>query len=332
MVVDFPKKVVHGGTGKLQREKTRKSVLDFSASVNPFPPRFRWDCREVSLEGYPDDEYTCLKERIGKIFHREPEEICVGNGSVEIIRVFCHAALGHRKTFFLPRPTFGEYELSAILSGATPVGDPKEADVTFLCNPNNPTGTLLNRAAMNDHLVKTAAAGGILFCDEAFIALSDPAQSLAGTRDPHLFVLHSLTKSFSVPGIRFGFGFGDPSLIRKIETARSPWSVNAFAESYAMEALCHLDELEASRKAIAAERAWLISRLEELSLTCYPSAVNYLLVRCSRPATPLSEALLLGGILVRDCTSFGLPDCIRVAVRTRDENLLLLGALAACLR
>ncbi len=93
--------------------------------------------------------------------------------------------------------------------------------------------------------------GSTLFCDEAFIELCDPKESLADITSPHLFVLRSLTKSFSCPGIRFGYGFGSPELIEKIETARSPWSVNAFAESYALEALLHIEELAASRDYIA---------------------------------------------------------------------------------
>jgi threonine-phosphate decarboxylase len=331
MAVDFPKKVVHGGTGKWQREKTHKKVLDFSASINPFPPQCSWDRENVSLEWYPDDQYHCLKERIGTTFHRDPEEICVGNGSIEIIRVFCSVALGRNKTFFLPRPTFGEYELSARLTGAEVAADQRNADVSFICNPNNPTGLLQTRSAMKTHLSSMAAAGGILFCDEAFIGLADPAQSLADVKDPHLFVLHSLTKTFSVPGIRFGFGFGEPELVEKIETARSPWSVNSFAESFAMEALCHLGELEASRHAIGIERDWLAARFSELGQSCSPSSVNYLLVRCTVPAAVLCDRLANRDILVRDCTSFGLADCIRVAVRRREENRCLVEALSACL-
>jgi threonine-phosphate decarboxylase len=79
----------------------------------------------------------------------------------------------------------------------------------------------------------------MLFCDEAFIELSDPVQSMVDVRDPALFVLRSLTKSFSVPGIRFGYGFGDPAIIEKIEITRPPWSVNAFAEAYALLAFQH---------------------------------------------------------------------------------------------
>jgi threonine-phosphate decarboxylase len=335
MAVDFPKRVIHGGTGKRQREKTQENVLDFSASVNPFPPGIDWHCDPQDLSGYPDDTYSGLKERIGTVFSRDPEEICVGNGSIEIVRVFCSVTLGRTegtRHFFIEPPTFGEYELSARLAGAERTASPGKADVQFICNPNNPTGTLLTRAELLHRLETVKPHPGILFCDEAFISLADPEESLVNIRDPHLFVLHSLTKSFAVPGLRIGFGFGNRDLVDKIETARSPWCVNAYAEAFAMEALLHIDELADSRRRITKERNRLISAISGLNLTCYPSSVNFLLVDCGRDVLSLCEALAYRNILVRNCASFGLPNCIRIAVRTPDENSQLLEALGSCVR
>jgi threonine-phosphate decarboxylase len=335
MAVDFPRKVIHGGTGKLQREKTRENILDFSASVNPFPPQFEWHCDPADLAAYPDDSYAALKERIGTVFHRDPEEICVGNGSIELIRVFCSVVLGHSKKtrlFYTDTPTFGEYELSARLAGARRTEDPGNADVRFVCNPNNPDGTLLRHNEVLGLLDHRTQQDAVLFCDEAFIALADGNESVAGTRDPRLFVLHSLTKSFAVPGIRFGFGFGDPVLVAKIETARSPWCVNAYAEAFAMEALLHLDDLAGSRGEIGRERDRLVAEINGLGLACRPSSTNFLLVDCGMAVSPLCGRLARRNILVRDCTSFGLPTCIRIAVRRPEENTRLLGALGSCVR
>ena len=242
MAVDFPERVVHGGTGKRQQEKTHKTVLDFSASVNPYPPAFAWAMDPGRLSVYPDDSYSELKDRIARVFHRRPEEICVGNGSIELIRVFCSVIFRDAltpRTFFQESPTFGEYALSARLAGAVSTGGRSGAAVSFLCNPNNPTGRLTPKAEVLRQLCAIKGQEGMLFVDEAFIELADPGESMADIRDPSLFVLRSLTKSFSVPGIRFGYGFGDPALIEKIEIARPPWSVNAYAEAYAMEALLH---------------------------------------------------------------------------------------------
>ncbi|MEI7650282.1 MAG: aminotransferase class I/II-fold pyridoxal phosphate-dependent enzyme, partial [Methanomicrobiales archaeon] len=113
--------------------------------------------------------------------------------------------------------------------------------------------------------------------------------------------------------------------------SRPPWSVNAFAEAFAMQALVHMDDLKASRERIRQERDWLIHKITALGFYCHPSSVNFILVECHRDVAKLCESLLGRSILVRDCTSFGLSTSIRVAVRTHDENLLLMEALAACM-
>ena len=330
MAVHFPDRVVHGGNGKRQHEKTQKMVLDFSASVNPHPPRFEWDCNPESLSYYPDNNYTQLKEVIAKTFQRDVDEVCVGNGSIELIRVFSSVALSGHKRYSIENPTFGEYDLSARLASACPADSIHKADVSFICNPNNPTGTLRTRNEMLAVLDTVSSFGGTLFVDEAFIELSDPNESLADVSNDHLFVMRSLTKSFAVPGIRFGYGFGNPELINKIEIVRPPWSVNAYAEAFALQAFRHIDALFASRTFITQERNWLKSNLEAIGLSSQPSSANYLLVETGRNATALSTQLETFGILVRDCTSFGLPTCIRIAVRTRKENRILVEALTSC--
>jgi threonine-phosphate decarboxylase len=324
-------RVVHGGRELWYRKRSGRPLLDFSANLNPFPPKVPWEPDPSALSSYPDDRYEALREAIGRTFGRQPEEIAVGNGSMELIRVFCQAALSPGDGFFTAPPTFGEYELSARIAGALPVADPGSARVRFLCNPNNPTGELLPADRVGGLLRQVRDQGGILFLDEAFIELSEPAQSLAGERDPALFLLRSLTKAFAVPGLRFGYGFGDPDLVGRMEVLRPPWSVNAFAEAFAIEAFRHYESLAESRRRIAAERAWLEGKLRGLGLTPLPSLVNFLLVPLREPASALAACLLENGILVRDCASFGLPDHMRIAVRTREENEQFIEALAACL-
>ncbi len=330
MVESTPEKVIHGGTRKYLEEKYHTPFIDFSASVNPFPPDIRWSPDSISLESYPDDTYFRLKETIGGIFHRKPEEIAVGNGSIELIRAFCRAVLKPGDRVAIDSPTFGEYRYSALLAGATTAPVTSPAKVRFLCNPNNPTGRLLSRSTVQK-MLDGISAGGFLFLDEAFIELSDPAQSLAETESPELFVARSLTKSFAVPGIRFGYGFGSPELVERMEAIRLPWSVNAYAEAFAFQAFRSLDLLQDSRMAISQERSWLESRFHEMNLPVDPSQANFLLLHLPLPAPEMAACLLARGILVRDCSSFGLPDAIRVAVRTREENRILVEAVSSCL-
>jgi threonine-phosphate decarboxylase len=325
------KKVVHGGSGKRQQEKTEKKVLDFSASTNPFPPEVNWDCDSFFLEHYPDDSYTHLKEVIADTFQRKPEEIGVGNGSIELIRVCCNVILGKKGTYYTETPAFGEYAFSAELAGGKPAKRMAGADLIFICNPNNPTGSLRSLQDMQAILKNQLKDGGMLCADEAFIELADPAQSLVTIKNDNLVVLRSLTKCFSVPGIRFGYCIGNPDLIEKMEAARLPWTVNAYAEAFALQAFRHFYELAESRRLIANERSFLVDALFSIGLTPLPSSANFLLVETGLEVRDLCNKLKKKNILVRDCTSFGLPTKIRIAVRTHSENRCLLEALQSCL-
>ncbi|MDV0444185.1 histidinol-phosphate transaminase [Methanorbis rubei] len=332
----FPKKAVHGGKAQELRRTFGCDFLDVSASMNPHVPAFPVDYSCADLSFYPDDSYIELKESISRVFERNVDEICVGNGSAELIRVYCHTTLKTGDIARIDQPTFSEYGLSAELAGAEirsgdQLGNQKPK-VRFICNPNNPTGTLLSREQMLAELELCTSDGTKLFVDEAFMDLSEPEDSITDLRSPDLFVMRSLTKSFCVPGIRFGFGFGDPDLIAKIETARTPWTVNAFAEYYAKLALAHYHELRDSARKLAEERDWYYARLRDLELSYEESTVNYILIHLDRDAAHFTRAMIDKGILVRDCTSFGLARSIRVSVETREKNVRVLEAVEACLR
>mgnify|MGYP001097639095 CR=1 FL=1 len=328
---NLPGRMEHGGRVRWHRTRGRDDLLDFSANINPYPPEIHWDLEPSVLEDYPDDRYETLKEVIARTFGRDAAEVTVGNGSVELIRAFCLVTLDHGDTACIRPPTFAEYRMAALLAGARCTADSDGAAVRFLCNPNNPTGRLQTRPELLQALSRAAEQGTYLFLDEAFIELADPRQSLVDISHENLFVLRSLTKSFAVPGIRFGYGFGTPELIERVETVRLPWTVNAFAEAFAIEAFRHYDKLEDSRARIARERGWLCDHLDRLGLVYEPPSANYILVEVPMPSEVLVERLLGHKILVRDCRSFGLPHHIRVAVRTHAENRRLIEALEACL-
>ncbi|MDO5844975.1 MAG: histidinol-phosphate transaminase [Methanocorpusculum sp.] len=330
MQAQFPKKAIHGGKIIELRKKAGHDFLDVSASMNPFVPEIPRAFLEADLSVYPDDSYSALKEKIAKVFSRNPDEICVGNGSAELIRVYCSVKLSKGKTAGIDMPTFAEYGLSAKLAGAEIVSG-SDADVRFICNPNNPTGLLKTRGEMIS-LVEDAEDGGSdLFTDEAFIELAEHDESISDIKSDSLFVMRSITKCFSVPGIRFGFGFGEPGLIEKIETARTPWTVNAFAENFAIEVLDRYGELKESAAKITAERNYYFTEIEKLGLTHSDSKANFIVIDVKEPAFEFCKKLMNEGVLVRDCTSFGLPNKIRVAVETREKNQRVLEAIEKCL-
>lgn len=329
MKAHFPKKAAHGGRIIELEKKFGTELTDVSASMNPFVPDIKCTFDMKDIQYYPDDSYRALKEKIAEVFSRDADEICVGNGSAEIIRVYSKVMLDENSTYRIDYPTFEEYSLSAELAGAEKTcGD---ADVRFICNPNNPTGILKSKSEMLSILKECENKNTNLFADEAFMELAASDESLISAKSDNLFVMRSLTKCFSVPGIRFGFGFGNPSLIEKIETARTPWTVNAFAEKFASEALNHYDELKDSAEKITEERRYYIKELEKLNLSHSDSSVNYILIHLNRSAEKFCAELLKKGIIARDCTSFGLRESIRVSIQTHDINKKVIEAISECL-
>jgi threonine-phosphate decarboxylase len=336
MAGNFRKKAVHEGNVRELRRVFGCDFLDVSASVNSFVPRVGVDFSCADLSTYPDDSYAELKKIIARVFSPNVNEIRLGNGSVELIRVYCRTVFSCGNTAQIDPPTFTEYGLSAELVGASVMSGELLSDqvptVRFMCNPNNPTGILLFRKNTLSELDVCTTAGTQLFVDEAFTDLSEPEDSITDVRSENLFVMLSLMKSFAMPGLRFGFGFWSPDLIEKIETVRTPWTINAFAEYYAKLAFAHYYELRDSAKRIAIEDDWYYTRLDALGLLCDRSSANHVLIYLNRNAKSFTRAMINKGILVRDCTSFGLLEFICVSVESRKQNVWVLEGISECLR
>ncbi|PWR74425.1 L-threonine-O-3-phosphate decarboxylase [Methanospirillum lacunae] len=326
-------KAVHGGKGVEIKSHEKKQIFDYSTSLNPMPPKLTWDVSIDAIRDYPDDQYTHLKETIAHHHGRKPEEICVGNGSAEVIRTLCHTMLNAGSVVEVSPHTFSEYALSSKLAGAE-VTEKRSArvDLSFVCNPDNPSGVLTPRDEILERLNDIKGRGGILCVDEAFIDLADPHESVSDIQDCGLFVLCSLTKSFSMAGVRFGYGIGDPDLIAAMEVMRPPWTINAFAEAMALQAFDLFKDLELSRAYIAEERARICKEAIRLGLNPSQASANYVLLDIGSDSKEFTTAMFNQGILVRDCRSFGFPTCIRVAIRDHETNNRLLEALSICLR
>ncbi len=324
-------KVEHGGLRQLEKSVSCNSVLDFSANLNPFVPQIDWKPDIKALSAYPDDSYQELKSAVARKFHCRSDEVTVGNGSIEVIRTFFKAVLNAGDHVLTERHTFGEYDLSIRLAGGQVVYEADAATrVRVICNPNNPTGELLSKSALIEAADAEEKRSSMLFLDEAFNDLATGAESLIGCGLTNVFVSRSFTKSFAIPGLRIGFGFGDPEYVRKMEVMRPPWTLNTFAESFAFEALKHFDELEESRRRIEAERNWLYREFEEIGIYYVPSSVNFILLNIGRDSGEFTKRMLAEGIFIRDCASFGLPQSVRIAVRTHGENEQLVEALKKC--
>lgn len=333
----------------------REDVIDFSVNTNPLgpPPGVLDALRALDPSRYPDPECRELRAALARLHGVDQAWILPGNGSSELIFLAAQAFLTPGASAVVQGPTYSEYARAARGAGAQvaecraaeasdfspDIGQLLEtvqrqrATLLFLCNPNNPTGVLLDRASL-ERIVRGCPAA-LLVLDEAYLSLAPDAAgdaaSLAG--DGRVMVLRSLTKDMALAGLRLGYAIGHPDLLAPLRALQPPWSVNAAAQVAGLAALRDPGWLDAARTEIERGRRVLVEGLRRLGWQVYPSAANFLLVSVApAQASDVRGALLQLGCCVRDCSSFGLPQHIRIGVRTEAECRRLVEAAARLVR
>lgn len=201
----------------------------------------------------------------------------------------------------------------------------------ILCNPDNPSGSAMDREDMLERHRLAASRGGEMIADEAFI---DYCPECSVRRDvcDTLTVVGSLTKILCIPGVRLGYVCASPYNMSKLEKLALPWQLGFAAAAVAAALPEHLDDIRRDAERNASRRQKLEADLRSLGAEVQPSRANFLLCRFSCPMEETAERLKGRHILVRTCRSFGLSDrWLRLAVRTEEENRRLIGVLKQCL-
>ncbi len=345
------KPCIHGARLKESAEVSGKStdeLLDFSVNLNPLcPPGLKKILADAykSINHYPDNRYLGFKKAASDYLKVLPENIVPGNGSSELIRLFVETVIEPGDEVIIPFPTFSEYEFQCRLADARikyidyndMIGiEPEGSKAVFLCNPNNPTGKLLSKKDVTQLAEKCASTEVFLFVDEAFIELSNPKESIVelASNNDFVVVLHSLTKTYAIPGLRIGFAIASPDFAKLLNNIRIPWNLNSIASEVGEKLLTNnKNYIYISLELIKKERLWLTSKLSAIrGFKPYPSEANFILVDAREFAldsAELSDRMLKHGIIIRDCASFGLENHIRVAVMKRSENLKLIKAFSS---
>ena len=329
------------------------SIKDFSASINPWGiPKTVLQAiqKEIHrLTAYPNPEYPELKSALANHHCLSADFILPGNGSAELL-TWAARELAQQAQTYLITPAFGDYsrglkafdaKIVSLQSPLLPFGalsslipSEKLSNSGFLFNnPHNPTGKLWQRAEIIPYLEKFA----LVVIDEAFMDFLpiSQQQSLIDLvpRFSNLVILRSLTKFYSLPGLRIGYAIANPSLIQKWREYRDPWSVNNLAAAAAIAAVQDHHFQQRTWDWLIPARTKLSQSLARISqLEVLPSAANFLLVKSDISATQLQQQLLKKyRILIRDCLSF--PELgdnyFRIAIRTPQENEELVRALEA---
>jgi histidinol-phosphate aminotransferase len=321
-------------------------LLDFSVNSNPFgpPARVLEALRGVDISRYPDRECLELRERLACANQVGVEQILVGNGTAELIFLVSQAYLHPGDAVLICGPTFGEYRRAARIAGACvqevraapPAFEPPLAQIlaaiqamqprlVFLCNPNNPTGQALGREEI-DSILHACGPGSLLVLDEAYRAF------LTGDffgRPPgeNCLVLRSMTKDFALAGLRLGYALASPELIEPLQLIQPAWSVNALAQAAGAAALAELDYYRSSLAELALLSSEFFLQIRERGYSLVDSQTHYAIIGLDQPAGAFRARLLQASILVRDCSSFGLPQFIRVSTRLPAEGQKLLNQL-----
>ncbi len=302
-------------------------VLDFSVNTNPLgpAPAVLRAIQETDWTRYPGDDEMPLRNGLARRAGVIPDEVALGNGSAELLWLIALAVLEPKDRVIVLGPTFGEYARAARSVGANVTeiqmleGLPP-AHLVFVCNPNNPTGVLHSLEDIERLL--SEQPDRLLVLDEAYAAFA-----LGGWRSEpllakhrNLVILRSLTKDHALPGLRLGYLLAAPEVARAVDAVRPPWSVNTGALRAGLatlepEADAHVDR---ARTVVTAARELLTDGMIRLGYRVRPSAANFVLVDVG-DGTAFRRALLPHGIIVRDCTSFGLPGYIRIACRLPGE-------------
>lgn len=353
----------HGGNLTWARKKyNRRDFIDFSANINPLgcPPGV-YKAINAALQQilhYPDPASSDLKHTLQTYLNLDQDFILLGNGAVEIIYLLCFY-LKPQKVLILA-PTFSEYAKAAQAAQADIKYLPLDPDtgftldlkileenlkgvqLFFLCNPNNPVGNLIPYPVLKEIQYLCLKHHVFLVVDESFIDFIPEAEKYSVRQDvidnKQLLVLHSLTKFFAIPGLRLGCGLTNPQLVLELKKLKDPWNINVFAQIAGKKALEDQAFQKMSREFIQKEKNFLYQEINQLnSFQALPPSVNFLLVQILEPSltsTALTEILAQKGILVRNCNTFPTlgESYIRVAVRTREENLKLINALQAVVK
>lgn len=338
----------------------KEELMDFSANINPLGPPigvFEELSRELKgLIHYPEPQARTLQQRLGEKLGIDRDEVVVGNGAVELILpLFMELQKRYRRALLI-QPTFSEYERALQVTGMqieriyleekrgfhlhlpTLIKRWRRGDLIILCNPNNPTGHLLQREVIEEILQSLEERESFLFVDEAFMDFVSPSQSLIVPERSlqRLFILRSLTKFYSLPGLRMGYGVGSKELLSTIEEILSPWRMNVLAQRAALKCIQDEDFATKTLLWLKEERESLLYHLKGLPLTVFPSAVNFLLLQLKSTSITiplLREELLKRGLLIRDCSTFhGLSHgFFRIAIKSREENQVLIDHLRSLL-
>lgn len=287
---------------------------------------------DLTLNYYPDDSYSELKKEINNYVGYEPKNITVGNGSSELLDLCVKTFVDKDETILSLDPTFSMYSIYAQVFSAKYIGakaeedfklnvdsiikDIKENDpkLVILCNPNNPTGSVLTKEEVRK-IVKSTDA--LIALDEAYMEFGDESLIDEVMDYDNLLIVKTVSKAFSLAGIRMGYIVANEEIITSIEKVRAPYNLNSLSTYIATEALRQKERMFDYVKKIKEEREKIYKALVDLGVKAYPSGANFVFFKSD--IDDLQKKLVDKEVLIRKFSG-KLDGYYRVSVGTKEQN------------
>jgi histidinol-phosphate aminotransferase len=287
---------------------------------------------------YPDGGAYYLRSELAARYGVSRNQVALGNGSNEILEFIGHCFMGHGRSIVVSAHAFVIYKLIAKMFDTQVIEVPATSGLghdleamaaairpdtcaVFVCNPNNPTGTMLGQPAIDRFLAQVPDDVLVAF-DEAYaeIALGEMPDSLSTVKSrTNCVMLRTFSKAYGLAGLRIGYGIGPEPIIQSFQKARQPFNVNRLAQIAALAALEDDDFLQRSRELFAASKEYLEGFCQNCGLEFIPTFANFLLIKVGDGAA-VTRALTERGLIVRPMAGYGLPEYIRVSFGTMPEN------------
>jgi histidinol-phosphate aminotransferase len=320
-----------------------RRVVKLNTNESPYPPSpavlaALREAVDERVRLYPDPEATALRTAAAELYGVPLDYVMAGNGSDELLALLLRAVVDPGDRVAFPAPTYSLYETLVAVQGGVAVSprwppdwslpaalEDSGAKLTFLCNPNSPSGTLVEPERIEALAERLA---GVLVVDEAYADFAPTSAIGLVHRRPNVVVLRTLSKSYSLAGLRVGLAFGDPGLLRGLRTVKDSYNLSRLSQVAATAALRDQTTVRAMVARVCRTRARLTDALRRLGYVVPESHANFVLAR--RPGSDqgaVTRALAARGVLVRHFASHDLADALRITVGTEEETDVLLAAL-----
>lgn len=341
---------------EVKRELGLTEVIKLASNENPF------GCSPKAKEAivdyvehahiYPDGASVDLTVAVAEHYGVEPNQIVFGAGSDEVILMIARAYLSAGDETIMADRTFPQYKHNADIEGAASIEVPlkngthdleamlsKVTDrtkVVWVCNPNNPTSTIVTAAEMERFLDRMPSSV-LVVLDEAYAEYIDSDEYPNGVallkKYPNIVLLRTFSKAYGLASLRIGYGIGRADVIRTINQVREPFNTTGFAQAAALAAIGDQDFIRDCREKNAQGISFLTKEFDRMGIGYFPAYGNFILADVRRDAKTVFEQLLRKGIIVRGghTASIGFPTMIRVTVGSEAQNRAFITALEAVL-